>query len=108
LSSADRHLRAFAVEEPRQGRAVLHRRFHGETDPGFLTRRVEGGKVVACEGELDAAGLVAVGLRVQRQFGLAGRELGPERRLEGEGEAELVAMEGDIIFSVDERSACTD
>jgi hypothetical protein len=41
---------------------VLHGRLHREGDPGFVARRIEGGKVVAGEAELDAAGRVAVGL----------------------------------------------
>jgi hypothetical protein len=32
---------------------VLHGRFHGEADPGFVARRIEGGEVVAGEAELE-------------------------------------------------------
>src|SRR6185437_10886731 len=75
----------------------------GELDAELRAAGVELAEVVGGEPELDSAGGILFGRGVKGKDGLAGRELGPEGRLELELEAELVAVEGDCpVHVVDE------
>src|SRR4029079_18269779 len=96
----DRRLSAVRIPEPRDVHSVHFGRRLREFEAELVPPRVEIRQAVGAEAELDAAGRIVGRSGMQRERGLAGRELAPERRRELELKAKDIAVEGDRLVHV--------